>query len=102
MPLQSSRWSLRWNFLRVTKVELLEDVQFLVRHAGTVMPPDPKEITGIGVKSSMLALQKDMTEARQRYQHHEESIYLSIYLSVREGGRFLYSDQTIIFILFGQ
>ncbi|CBJ28739.1 Hypothetical leucine rich repeat protein [Ectocarpus siliculosus] len=48
------------------QVELLEDVQFLVRHAGTVMPPDPKEITGIGVKSSMLALQKDMTEARQR------------------------------------
>ncbi|CAM9426603.1 unnamed protein product [Ectocarpus sp. 4 AP-2014] len=48
------------------QVQLLEDVQFLVRHAGTVMPPDPKEITGIGVKSSMLALQKDMTEARQR------------------------------------
>ncbi|CAN0488715.1 unnamed protein product, partial [Scytosiphon promiscuus] len=49
------------------KVELLEDVQFLVRHAGVIMPSNPEEITGPGVKSSMLALQRDMTDARQRF-----------------------------------
>ncbi|CAM9235935.1 unnamed protein product, partial [Scytosiphon promiscuus] len=48
------------------QVELLEDVQFLVRHAGVIMPSNPEEITGPGVKSSMLALQRDMTDARQR------------------------------------
>lgn len=49
------------------KVELLEDVQFLVRHAGVIMPSNPEDITGPGVKSSMLGLQQDMTDARQRY-----------------------------------
>ncbi len=52
--------------LVVFKVELLEDVQFLVRHAAVIMPPNPEEITGLGVESSMLALQKEMTDARQR------------------------------------
>lgn len=50
-----------------TKVELLEDVQFLVRHAGVIMPSNPEEITGLGVESRMLSLQKEMTDARQRY-----------------------------------
>lgn len=49
-----------------TKVELLEDIQFLVRHAGVIMPSNPEEITGLGVESSMLSLQNDMTDARQR------------------------------------
>eukprot|EP00904_Undaria_pinnatifida_P013966 jgi/Undpi1/96/HiC_scaffold_1.g00096.m1 len=48
------------------QVELLEDVQFLVRHAAAIMPPDPENITGQGVLQSMLALQKEMTDARQR------------------------------------
>lgn len=45
----------------------MEDIQFLVRHAGVIMPSNPDEITGLGVASSMLALQKEMTDARQRY-----------------------------------
>lgn len=53
-------------FVRHIKVELLEDIQFLVRHAGVIMPSNPEEITGLGVASSMLALQEDMTDARQR------------------------------------
>lgn len=49
------------------KVELLEDIQFIVRHAGTVMPPNPENITGEGVERSMLELQTQMAEARQRW-----------------------------------
>eukprot|EP00752_Nemacystus_decipiens_P010102 g9003.t1 len=48
------------------EVELLEDIQFLVRHAGVIMPTNPEEITGPRVASSMLALQTEMTNARQR------------------------------------
>lgn len=51
----------------IFKVELLEDVQFLVRHARVIMPSNPEEITGVGVASSMRALQKEMADARQRY-----------------------------------
>lgn len=53
-------------FILCKKVELLEDVQFLVRHAGVIMPSNPEEITGLSVESRMLSLQNDMTDARQR------------------------------------
>lgn len=59
------------------------------------MPPDPKDITGISVKSSMLALQKDMTEARQRYHAScRSTYYVSVYLCVKEVA--LYSNLTVI------
>lgn len=51
----------------LSKIELLEDVQFIVRHARVIMPANPEDITGRRVERSMLALQEEMASARQRW-----------------------------------
>ncbi|CAN0231059.1 unnamed protein product, partial [Discosporangium mesarthrocarpum] len=48
------------------QVELLEDIQFLIKHAKKVFPPQAGDITGVGVRDGILALQAEMTAARER------------------------------------
>ncbi|CAM9575017.1 unnamed protein product [Chrysoparadoxa australica] len=47
------------------KVRLLEDIQFLIKHAAEVMPPNAEEITGEGVRDSMLKLQGELCAAKE-------------------------------------
>lgn len=47
-------------------MEPLEDIQFIVRHAGAILPPNPDDITGEGIERSMLELQEEMTNQRKR------------------------------------
>ncbi|CAN0008701.1 unnamed protein product, partial [Ascophyllum nodosum] len=53
-------------FIYRQQVKPLEDIQFIVRRASKILPPNPEDITGEGVERSMLALQKEMTDERQR------------------------------------
>lgn len=46
-------------------VELLEDIQFLVKYATQVLPPDPKHANGKVVWDNILALQETLTQQRQ-------------------------------------
>ena len=46
-------------------VELLEDIQFLVKYATQVLPPDPKHANGKVIWDNILALQETLTQQRQ-------------------------------------
>ena len=46
-------------------VELLEDIQFLVKYATQVLPPEPKQANGKVIWDNILALQATLTQQRE-------------------------------------
>jgi hypothetical protein len=43
----------------------LEDIQFLVKYAATVLPPDPREANGLLIWQNIICLQNELTEQRE-------------------------------------
>ena len=46
-------------------VESLEDIQFLVKYAANVLPPDPQDANGPSIWRNIVNLQQDLTEQRE-------------------------------------
>lgn len=62
-------------FLCAFQVHALEDIQYVVKYAKKILPPNPADITGLSVERSMLALQQEMADARERWVHLELHAY---------------------------
>jgi len=43
----------------------LEDIQFLIKNAAALFPPNPEHITGPGIRSAVWGLQNDLIRQRQ-------------------------------------
>jgi len=50
-------------------VELLEDIQFLVKYATQILPPEPKQANGKVIWDNILALQSNLTQQREVFEN---------------------------------
>lgn len=50
----------------------LEDVQFLIKNASRLFPPDPSSITGPGVRQAVWSLQDELIAEREVYAKRRE------------------------------
>jgi hypothetical protein len=60
-------------------VELLEDVQFLIKYATTVLPPSPSDDGGETVWNNILDLQNELTTKRQNAINSVTSAMMQLY-----------------------
>ena len=60
-------------------VELLEDIQFLVKYATQILPPEPKQANGKVIWDNILALQSNLTQQREVFENlHTCSIVMML------------------------